>query len=97
MRTVTMSKTGRITLPAEARKALGLNGETELEVEVDHAKDEVILRPAVVLRREDAWAYTPRHRKLLAKARADIRAGRIYKMTEEQLMELAERADARDS
>jgi AbrB family looped-hinge helix DNA binding protein len=59
MKTVTVSGSGRLTLPAEVRRELGLEGETELEVVVDVESDEIILRPAVVLRREDAWAYTP--------------------------------------
>ena len=88
MKTVTVSETGRLTLPAEARRALGLDGEVELEVEVDEQHDAIILRPAVVLRREDAWAYTPEHRELLGRAHADSREGRVRQMTEAQLKRL---------
>ncbi|HEX9697591.1 MAG TPA: AbrB/MazE/SpoVT family DNA-binding domain-containing protein [Actinomycetota bacterium] len=85
MRLVSMSDTGRLTLPAETRRELGLDGEAEFEVEVDRENDALILRPAVVLRREDAWAYTAKHRRLLARAHADSRAGRVGKLTEAQL------------
>ena len=34
MKTVTMSANGRLTLPVETRRQLGLSGETEFEVEV---------------------------------------------------------------
>lgn len=88
MRTVTVSGTGRLTLPAEARRALGLEGEAELEVEVDDSHDAIILRPALVLRREDAWAYTPEHRDLLARAHADSRDGRVRKLSEGELKRL---------
>lgn len=88
MRTVTMSSSGRITLPVETRRALGLEGEAEFEVVVDADNDALVLRPAVVLRREDAWAYTPKHRKLLARAHADSRAGRVSRLTEAQLAKL---------
>jgi AbrB family looped-hinge helix DNA binding protein len=90
MKTVVMSKSGRITLPADARRRLRLDAETELVVEVDEASDAIILRPAVLLRREDAWAYTPEHRALLARAHADSREGRVQQLTEDQLARLAE-------
>jgi AbrB family looped-hinge helix DNA binding protein len=79
---------GRLTLPAEVRRELGLGDETEFEVEVDKEQDALILRPAVVLRREDAWAYSPEHRELLARAHADSRERRVRQMTEEELAKL---------
>ena len=85
---MTVSETGRLTLPAEVRRALGLHGETEFEVELDEQQDAIILRPAVVLRREDAWAYTAAHRDLLARAHADSREGRVREMSEDELRRL---------
>jgi len=89
MRTVTVSGTGRLTLPAEVRRALGLEGETEFEVEVDPDGEEIILRPAVLLRREDAWAYTSEHRELLSRAHADSHEGRVHQMSEGELKSLS--------
>jgi AbrB family looped-hinge helix DNA binding protein len=89
MRTITVSETGRLTLPAEVRRSLGLEGETELEVEVDPESEEIILRPAVLLRREDAWAYTSEHRGLLARAHADSGEGRVHQMSEDELKSLS--------
>jgi AbrB family looped-hinge helix DNA binding protein len=88
VKTVTVSETGRLTLPADVRRALGLEGETELEVEIDERHDAIILRPAVVLRRGDAWAYTPEHRDLLARAHADSREGRVRELSEADLERL---------
>ncbi len=90
MRTTVMSKSGRLTLPAEARRRLGLHGETELEVEIDEAGDAIILRPTVVVRRGDAWAYTAEHRALLARAREDSQAGRVRRFSEDDLARLGE-------
>jgi bifunctional DNA-binding transcriptional regulator/antitoxin component of YhaV-PrlF toxin-antitoxin module len=90
MKTVVMNRSGRLTLPADARRRLHLEGETEFEVEIDEAADTIILRPAIILRREDAWAYTPEHRALLARAHEDSREGRVRQMTEEELARLAE-------
>lgn len=89
-RTVTMNEQGRITLPAETRRALKLEGVTEFEVEIDETGDALILRPALVLRREDAWAYTPKHRRLLARAHKDSREGRVFTLTESELAKLGE-------
>ncbi|MCL4434979.1 MAG: AbrB/MazE/SpoVT family DNA-binding domain-containing protein [Actinobacteria bacterium] len=88
MRTITLNENGRITLPAPIRHALGLEGESELTVEVDTDQDAIILRPAVVLRREDAWAYTPEHRALLERAHGDSRAGRVHNLSEDDLRSL---------
>jgi AbrB family looped-hinge helix DNA binding protein len=85
MKTVTVSESGRVTLPAEARRRLGLHGETEMEVEVDAEHDAIILRPVITLRREDGWAYTPEHRELLARAHADSREGRVHRLAEDEL------------
>jgi len=90
MRRVVMSDNGRVTVPVEARRELGIEGVTEFEIEVDRSDDSLILRPAVVLRREDAWAYSPDHRKMLARAHKDSRAGRVRKMTEKELSEMAD-------
>jgi len=62
--------------------------ETEMEVEVDTTDDAVMLRPAVVLRREDAWAYTPEHRELLGRAHDDSREGRVRRLNADELKEL---------
>ena len=83
---VAMKADGRITLPARARRALGVQGETQFEVEVK--RDAIVLRPAVVLPREDAWAYTPEHRRLLERSRRDARAGRVRRLTERDLERL---------
>lgn len=80
-----MSESGRLTLPVDVRREIGLEGETEVEVEVDLDGDAIILRPAIVLRREDAWAYTPEHRALLSRAHSDSREGRVQRLTEAEL------------
>lgn len=83
---VTMTTDGRVTIPAAARREIGVEGETQFEVDVED--DTIVLRPAVVMTREDAWAYTPEHRRLLAKAHRDSREGRVRRLTETQLARL---------
>lgn len=77
-------------MPADARRELGLEGETEFELEIDKANDALILRPVVLLRREDAWAYTPEHRVQLARAHADSEAGRVRRLDEHGLLTLTD-------
>ncbi len=80
---VSMNAQGRLTVPIEARKALHIEGETPFELEI--TEHELILRPALVIPREDAWAYTPEHLEQIEQADADARAGRIVHMTEREL------------
>lgn len=72
---VTMSPTGRLTVPAAAREALRVAGEAQFEVEV--TEHEMILRPVVMIPREDAWAYTPEHMASLARALEQANTGRV--------------------
>ena len=85
---VHMNTSGRITIPASTRLALGLVGDAEFETAIEDGT--LVLRPVLVLRREDAWAYTPDHRELLTAAHADSRSGRVRELTEAQLLELAD-------
>jgi bifunctional DNA-binding transcriptional regulator/antitoxin component of YhaV-PrlF toxin-antitoxin module len=78
-----MNSQGRLTLPASARRRLGLEGEVDFQLALEsHA---FVLKPAVVLTLEDAWAYTAEHRELLARAHDDSRRGRVHRFTEGQL------------
>lgn len=83
---VTMTPEGRVTIPAAARRELGVEGEAQFEVGVEG--ESIVLRPAVVMTRADAWAYTPEHRRVLAKAHRDSREGRVRRLTEGQLARL---------
>jgi bifunctional DNA-binding transcriptional regulator/antitoxin component of YhaV-PrlF toxin-antitoxin module len=84
---VVMNSQGRLTVPAEARRELGLGGEAHFEAEIRDG--ELRLRPAVLVPREDVWAYTPEHRALLARARADAAHRRTRELGERELLELA--------
>jgi AbrB family looped-hinge helix DNA binding protein len=83
---VSVGKSGRVTLPVKARRELGLQEGSEMVFEV--VDGVITMRPAVVLPREDAWAYTREHRAALAQARADAAADRVVQLSEEQLQEL---------
>jgi len=65
--TVTVNRQGRITLPASIRKELDIGADATLEVE---ARDGgIFLRPAVIIPREDVWAYMPEHIAAVERAR----------------------------
>jgi bifunctional DNA-binding transcriptional regulator/antitoxin component of YhaV-PrlF toxin-antitoxin module len=88
---VAMNAQGRLTVPADARKALGLVGEAQFQAEV---RDEgLLLRPAVLVPREDAWAYTSEHRSLLAQAREDSTRDRVRELSEDELRDLTDTAE----
>ena len=87
-----MTKTGRLTLPAEIRREMGLTDESTFDVEADPENDVIHLRPRVVIPREDAWAYTARMRDIIARYRADLAAGTLkeYTLSEDDLKKLAD-------
>jgi bifunctional DNA-binding transcriptional regulator/antitoxin component of YhaV-PrlF toxin-antitoxin module len=78
-----MNAQGRVTLPASARRRLGLEGDADLQLDVERRA--IVLKPTLVLPVEDAWAYTTRHRELLTRAHADSREGRVRSLSENEL------------
>jgi bifunctional DNA-binding transcriptional regulator/antitoxin component of YhaV-PrlF toxin-antitoxin module len=84
-----MNATGRVTIPAGLRHELGVEGEGDFAIEV--ANGAVVLRPVLVLPREDAWAYTAEHRALLHQAHEDSREGRVRELSEDDLAQLGDR------
>ena len=89
---VGMNRAGRLTLPVEARRQLGIaDGEAQLQLEVSGGK--VILQPVVAVPQEDAWAYTPEFRHQLEEALRDVREGRVRQLTETDLELIADEAD----
>lgn len=83
---VAMSREGRVTLPAKVRRSLGLSEGSELLVEQRNGA--IVLRPAMRVARDDAWAYTAEHRSRVRDAQADVADGRLLPLGEEQLQEL---------
>ena len=54
--------------------------------------DDVIeLRRSAVIPEEDRWAYTPEAIASLKRALADVKAGRVFEMTEAQLRDYAKK------
>jgi len=81
---IAVNEQGLLTLPAEIRRRLGIRTGSQLEVKVvDNA---INLRRATVIPEEDRWAYTPEALASLRRALADVRAGRVYEVTEEDLL-----------
>lgn len=88
---VGMNGRGRLTLPAETRRQLGIEGEAQFQVEVRDGK--AVLQPMVLVPQEDAWAYTPEHRALVKRALQEVREGRTVRMGPDDLERLAAETD----
>jgi bifunctional DNA-binding transcriptional regulator/antitoxin component of YhaV-PrlF toxin-antitoxin module len=84
---VAMSAGGRLTLPAEAREELGIKGETQFQVEV--IPGGLVLREAITVPSEDAWAYTPEYRAQVERSRRDHAEGRVRTLSVKELERLA--------
>lgn len=80
---VAMNKQGRVTLPASARRQLGLTEGAQLEVAVGESS--ITLRPAKVVLAEDAWAYTPENLAGIRRALDDAKSGRVYRLSWDDL------------
>ncbi len=64
---MTMSDRGRITIPATIREALHLDDNAQLQLDI--VDDRLVITPALVTSREDAWAYTPEESAAIEHAR----------------------------
>ena len=84
---ISMSSSGRLTIPADTRRALGLTGETEFDVEV--VGEEIVLHPSAVYSKEDAWAYLPNNREMIRRGLKESESGQVLVMSETDLRKLA--------
>ena|SRR2546425_8815083 len=76
---VSVNRQGRITLPVDVRRRLGIAEGTQLEMMVEG--DTVRLRRASVIPDEDRWAYTPAAIASVKRALADVKADRVFELT----------------
>jgi len=81
---IAVNEQGRVTLPAEVRRRLGIRAGSQLEVKVE--ANGIRLRPATVIPEEDLWAYTRQAIASLKRGLADLKAGRVYQLTEAELL-----------
>ena len=81
--TVTVNAQGRMTIPAEIRRELGIKGESTLIVETQDGR--LVARPAFVVPAEDAWAYTPEFIAKVRRAEDQLDAGLGIQMTVDEL------------
>jgi AbrB family looped-hinge helix DNA binding protein len=80
---VAVNRQGRITLPIDVRRRLGIGEGTQLEVKVE--SNNVRLRRVSVIPDEDRWAYTPAAIASLTRALADVKAGRVFELSPREL------------
>lgn len=75
----TIRTKGVVTIPQEARRAVRLEEGDEVIVTVRNG--EVVLTPATVIPRDQAWFWTAEWQAGEAQADADIAAGRVTRQT----------------
>lgn len=71
----TVRTKGVVTIPQDVRRAVRLEEGDEVIVSVRNG--EVVLTPATVVPRDQAWFWTPEWQAGEAEADADIQAGRV--------------------
>jgi bifunctional DNA-binding transcriptional regulator/antitoxin component of YhaV-PrlF toxin-antitoxin module len=88
---VVMDEFGRLTVPEEVRRALGLTGATAFELDVDADGGVLVLRSATT-REPDAIEFKPEQLESIARGLRDSREGRVRRLSEEDLLKLGELA-----
>jgi bifunctional DNA-binding transcriptional regulator/antitoxin component of YhaV-PrlF toxin-antitoxin module len=73
---IVSNEKGRLTIPAEVRAALHVEGVTHWTAEV--VDGALVLRPAVLVPRDDAFLYSAAERARREESREQARAGRAY-------------------
>src|SRR5258706_7749399 len=93
---VVVKPRGRVTLPAETLRGLGLVAGSLLEVTVQG--DGIRLRPVRSFA-EDSWAHTAESLRSVKRSIADVKAGRVYRMSTEEIARsrLSRNADTRSA
>ena len=86
MTTLTVALDGSLTLPPEEVARLGIRPLALVEVDINPAQDALLVR---TIDDDDAWLYTPEHLASMEAGLADIHAGRVRMMSEEDLRRLA--------
>jgi bifunctional DNA-binding transcriptional regulator/antitoxin component of YhaV-PrlF toxin-antitoxin module len=76
---------GRVWLPAEVLERLGIEG--AMTAEVDASGGVIVIRPVEDVPFEDEWAYTPEHRESVERARKDFAEGRVFQLSEQDLID----------
>ncbi len=87
MAVVKIDADGRLTVPEDALRALDVEGEGEIRIEVDAESETVVLRPAD---QDDSWLYTPETIAAVRRSEADFAAGRFRTATEADFRALAD-------
>jgi len=81
---VAVDRQGRLTLPVDVRRRLGIGEGTQLEFKIE--SNTIRLRRASTIPGEDRWAYTPAAIASLRRALADVKAGRVFELSEQALV-----------
>lgn len=71
---------GALTIPAEVRKAVGLNGETTVVASAIENGSEILLRIQVTIDRDQAWFWTREWQDEEMKSLKDYEAGKVTRM-----------------
>lgn len=86
-------RNGTVTIPAQARRALGLD-RPGAQVEVVLRNGEIVLVPYVAVPAETAWFWSEGHQAAEREADADVAAGRYTEFADgEEFLAHLERLD----
>lgn len=76
MPTIKITTNGAVTLPANFRRALGLNAGDFVNAEMKEGQ--VVLKPAKIIDADDAWFHTPEWQRGEAAVDQEIARGEVF-------------------
>lgn len=85
-----MDKEGRVWIPEEMLRALGIDGPVLMTVEIDAASGTLVLRPGESVPEEDWDCYLPERREASKRAERDSRNHPGYQLDRADLERLGE-------
>jgi AbrB family looped-hinge helix DNA binding protein len=77
---------GAMTIPAEVRKAIGLNGEALVVASAVENGNEILIKVQLTIDRDQAWFWTPGWQAEEKKSAKDFKDGKVTRMSADDFL-----------
>jgi len=81
-----VNERGAITIPAQVRKAVGMEGESLVVASAVENGNEILIRMQLTIDRDQAWFWSPEWQAEEKKSAADYDRGRVTKMSADDFL-----------
>lgn len=81
-----VNERGAMTIPAEVRKAIGLEGESLVVASAVENGNEILIKVQLTVDRDQAWFWKPEWQTEEKKSAEDYRDGKVTKMSPDDFL-----------